>query len=165
MDACLFRLLKKAGMHRSKRVASLSRCHIARRILHGVTAQYETDSSAGSGLSSGVDLSSTERKCSISLWRTEFENTQESSTTTKGGPLRRSAELLHHAPCSIAISNRTRSGAQSGRARRPPRRAALHRSTRNAASRPAGCGASRRCLRTSVDLRSLRGKRLLFALP
>jgi hypothetical protein len=47
-----------------------------RRILHGVTAQYETDSSSGFGLSSVVDLSSTERKSSINPRRTEFENTQ-----------------------------------------------------------------------------------------
>ncbi len=47
-----------------------------RCILHGVTAQYETDSSAGLGLSSVVDLSSTERKSSINPRRTEFENTQ-----------------------------------------------------------------------------------------
>jgi hypothetical protein len=41
--ACLLRLLKKAGMQRRKIVASLSSHHIGRRILHGVSAQYETD--------------------------------------------------------------------------------------------------------------------------
>jgi len=48
-----------------------------KRILHGVTAQYETDSSAGFGLSSVVDLSSTERKSSINPRRTEFENAHQ----------------------------------------------------------------------------------------
>ena len=47
-----------------------------RRILHGVTGQYETDSSAGFGLSSVVERSSTERKISINPRPTKIENTQ-----------------------------------------------------------------------------------------
>jgi hypothetical protein len=55
LSACSFWLLKKAGKQRRKIVASLSRCPIARSILHGVTAQYETDSSSEFDLPFTVD--------------------------------------------------------------------------------------------------------------
>jgi len=54
-SACSFRLLKRAGIHRRRVVASLSRCHIVKCILHGVAAQCETESFAGFGLPSAVN--------------------------------------------------------------------------------------------------------------
>jgi len=53
--ACSFRLRKKAGTQRNRSITNLSSGHIARCILHGVTAQYETDSSSGFGLRFAVD--------------------------------------------------------------------------------------------------------------
>jgi hypothetical protein len=50
--------------------------HIARCILHGITAYCETESSSGSGLPSVVDRSSVERKSPMIPGRTDIENRQ-----------------------------------------------------------------------------------------
>jgi hypothetical protein len=55
VEICSFRLRKKPGTHRKRVVASLSRCHVARSILHGVAAQCETDSSTEFGPPFSVD--------------------------------------------------------------------------------------------------------------
>jgi hypothetical protein len=72
----LCRLRKKAGRQRRRSITNFSRGDIARSILHGVTNQYETESSSRSGLQSVVDRSSAERKNSMISARTDIENRQ-----------------------------------------------------------------------------------------
>jgi len=83
-----FRLLKKAGMERRRSITSLNRGHIGRCILHGITAQYETESLSGSGLPSVVDRSSAERKRSMIPRWTDIENRQ------RYGPIRARLTLI-----------------------------------------------------------------------
>ena len=60
---------------------SLRNCHITRRILHDVSARYQTDSTSGFGLSSIVDPSNAEGKSSMISGRTDSENGQGELTT------------------------------------------------------------------------------------
>jgi predicted RND superfamily exporter protein len=68
---------------RRSTVVSLSRCHIAKRILLRPSVNYETESWSKFGLLSGVDPSTIEGKYSMIPERSGFENRQEGTMTLR----------------------------------------------------------------------------------
>jgi len=109
MSACSFWLLKKAGKQRRKSITNLSSGHIARCILHGITAYCETDSSSGSGLPSVVDRSSAEGKSSMNPRQTVFENPQAYGAYVKANNVIEVPD--DYDPLKQAIKNAARGGA------------------------------------------------------